>query len=322
MWKFCGSRRSVGLSVRQNPPASFASTKSNFPKKLKFQIVPVSFEKKKYNFSITPNIEHFSKKKLCTRYDFKFFDVAENFENRKIRRFEKSCQFLWAFPSWVPLMNRSNFILVKSVFQWLFTFLYIFSENYRNFEKKILTVATPWTCAVVPSGKVMIGLLGSTWIMETVPSAFVIVCKTAVGYWAIWIQERYQVKILFRVTAKKQAICGDETLKKWYARLRFVRNSIKGNQTPEISTKITLSWQGEYNINNSLCFFYQILLFNYVSWNIETLLNGYAEIEIDTWVAKKSTITIFSPFAIKISSKRFFNWKLSRKVRKNFSCSN
>lgn len=44
-----------------------------------------------------------------------------------------------------------------------------------------LTVATPCTWAVVPSGNVIIGLLGSTWIKETVPSGFVIVCNT-VGY--------------------------------------------------------------------------------------------------------------------------------------------
>lgn len=48
-----------------------------------------------------------------------------------------------------------------------------------------LTVATPWTWAVVPSGNVIIGLLGSTWMIDTVPSGFVIVCKTAVGYWAV-----------------------------------------------------------------------------------------------------------------------------------------
>lgn len=35
-----------------------------------------------------------------------------------------------------------------------------------------LTVATPCTCAVVPSGSVMMGLLGSTCMKETVPSAF------------------------------------------------------------------------------------------------------------------------------------------------------
>lgn len=41
------------------------------------------------------------------------------------------------------------------------------------------TVARPCTCAVVPSGNVIIGLLGSTWTILTVPSGLVIVCKTA-----------------------------------------------------------------------------------------------------------------------------------------------
>ena len=36
---------------------------------------------------------------------------------------------------------------------------------------------------MVPSGKVIIGLFGSTCIMDTVPSGLLIVCKTAGVYW-------------------------------------------------------------------------------------------------------------------------------------------
>ncbi len=46
-----------------------------------------------------------------------------------------------------------------------------------------LTVATPCTWAVVPSGNVIIGLFGSTWMMETVPSGLLIVWSTAGVYW-------------------------------------------------------------------------------------------------------------------------------------------
>lgn len=37
--------------------------------------------------------------------------------------------------------------------------------------------ATPCTCAVVPSGNVIMELFGSMWIMDSVPSAFCIVCS-------------------------------------------------------------------------------------------------------------------------------------------------
>ena len=37
-----------------------------------------------------------------------------------------------------------------------------------SFLGERLTVATPWTWAVVPSGNVMMGLLGSTWKNELV----------------------------------------------------------------------------------------------------------------------------------------------------------
>lgn len=60
---------------------------------------------------------------------------------------------------------------------------FFFILNIYSFEK--LTVATPCTWAVVPSGKVIIGVLGSTCIIETVPSGLVIVCNTVVGYWAV-----------------------------------------------------------------------------------------------------------------------------------------
>ena len=60
-----------------------------------------------------------------------------------------------------------------------------FNLSSLNLFKAQQTVATPWTCAVVPSGSVIIDglfvkVLGSTWIRENVPSPFV--CRT-VWYW-------------------------------------------------------------------------------------------------------------------------------------------
>ena len=46
----------------------------------------------------------------------------------------------------------------------------------------LLTVVTPCTCAWVPSGRVMTGLLGSTWMMLTVPSGLLMVCTTVCEY--------------------------------------------------------------------------------------------------------------------------------------------
>lgn len=52
-----------------------------------------------------------------------------------------------------------------------------------SMDFKQLTVAIPWTWAVVPSGSVIIWLLGSTCIIETVPSAFWMECNIACVYW-------------------------------------------------------------------------------------------------------------------------------------------
>lgn len=62
-------------------------------------------------------------------------------------------------------------------------------------DKGILT-----TCAVVPSGSVMMGLLGSTWISDTVPSGFVMVCSTAGAYWDIWKMTKYNIQFIYQMT--------------------------------------------------------------------------------------------------------------------------
>lgn len=49
-------------------------------------------------------------------------------------------------------------------------------------QRNTLTWATPCTCAVVPSGSWMTGLLGSTWMIETVPSGLLMVCTTGPEY--------------------------------------------------------------------------------------------------------------------------------------------
>lgn len=59
----------------------------------------------------------------------------------------------------------------------------------------ILTVAIPWTWAVVPSGRVIMGLFGSTWTMLTVPSGLVIVCRT-VGAYCVVIWNVQKISIL------------------------------------------------------------------------------------------------------------------------------
>ena len=48
-------------------------------------------------------------------------------------------------------------------------------------QQRIIRKVVTW--AWVPSGRVMTGLLGSTWTMETVPSGLEMVCTTPEIYW-------------------------------------------------------------------------------------------------------------------------------------------
>lgn len=59
----------------------------------------------------------------------------------------------------------------------------------RVMNTRVLTLTT---CAVVPSGRVMMGLLGSRLRMDTEPSGFVMECSTAGAYCIFWTKPSIQ----------------------------------------------------------------------------------------------------------------------------------